>query len=80
MTEDDHPGKPPCLYADLAKIKDPIARARTAEQFATYADGLARLARGIRNTAVREAAGARSQPQIAKETEINVHTVKAILR
>jgi DNA-binding NarL/FixJ family response regulator len=65
----------------MPAISDPAERARAAERFIAYAERRAREARTIRDEAVRELrARGRTRPQVAEETGLNVHTVKAILR
>lgn len=74
------PRKPRPL-TDIEAIKDPIERAREAEAFLTYARHQATRGIEIRDAALRAAkAAGHSRPEIARQAQINEHTVKAVLR
>jgi hypothetical protein len=71
----------PLPLAEIEAIKDPIARAREAEKSLQHVRRQATRSIQIRDAALHEAKAAKnSQTHIARETGINPHTVKAVLR
>lgn len=76
------PSKPAHTLADIERIRDPLEQARSAEEFAAYAEARAKDARRLRDAALRRAKETSGLPlsQVSERTGINFHTVKAVTR
>ena len=71
----------PLPLPEIEAMSDPLTRAREAEAFLQYARHQASRSIQIRDAAIRAAKDAgSSQTAIHRETGINQHTVKAVLR
>lgn len=75
------PVRPAHGLEDLARLRDPVERARAAVAFIAYAEARAKQARDIRDEAVRAAhASGLSKPEVGRRTGITLATVKAVTR